>query len=48
MNLYLCNKCHEHTKKEDMNFDTEYDCDLCNDCTDEIFILERDNVLDTL
>ena len=32
MYLYLCNKCHEHTKKEDMNFDTEYDCDLCDDC----------------
>tara|TARA_Y100000356_G_scaffold6848_1_gene5037 strand:- start:2864 stop:2992 length:129 start_codon:yes stop_codon:yes gene_type:complete len=29
---YLCNKCNEHIKKEDMFFDTEYDCDLCKNC----------------
>ena len=38
---YICNKCNEHVKKENMNFDTEYDSDygrfliyfcLCDDC----------------
>ena len=29
---YMCNKCNEHVKKENMNFETNYDCDLCDDC----------------
>ena len=29
---YLCNKCNEFFNEQNMFFDTEYDCDLCEYC----------------
>jgi len=28
----MCNKCHEHFHKADMDFDVEDDQDLCKNC----------------
>ena len=29
---YMCNKCWGFFGSNEMNFDTEYDCDLCDEC----------------
>jgi hypothetical protein len=31
-NKFMCNKCHDHFHKEDMDFDVEDDQDLCKNC----------------
>jgi hypothetical protein len=30
--LFLCNSCHEHFNKEEMDFDVDDDQDLCKNC----------------
>ena len=32
MKDYMCSNCGGGFSSKDMNFDTEYDCDLCSDC----------------
>ena len=30
--LFMCNSCCLLWNREEMNFDTEYECDLCDEC----------------
>jgi hypothetical protein len=30
--MFMCNNCHEHFSREEMDFDTDADCDLCKNC----------------
>ena len=32
MKKYMCANCGGGFSSKEMNFDTEYDCDLCDDC----------------
>ena len=31
-NKFMCNKCHEHFHRADMDFDVDNDQDLCKNC----------------
>ena len=33
--MFRCNSCTLFWYREEMNFDTEYDCDLCDECNPE-------------
>jgi formylmethanofuran dehydrogenase subunit E len=35
--LYMCNSCHEHFTREEMDFDVDDDQDLCKTCNYQSF-----------
>jgi hypothetical protein len=35
--MFMCNNCHEHFGREEMDFDTDADCDLCKNCNHKSF-----------
>jgi len=35
--MFKCNNCHEHFSREEMDFDTDADCDLCKNCNHETY-----------